>query len=430
MNDLPNDKLNKQLSDCLLLIEEKLGWGISKSWSSRNFEQLSEKILADTGSSISSNTLKRLWGRIPYQSTPSTFTLDTLARFIDFENWSAFTAQNKYLSNADENTLPQERELSSRNRNTFYLVTVAVFGLGVALLWYAFTQAAHGSPDSSDYSFSTRKIGDGIPSSVIFNVDATAADEGAHIEIQQKWDETKRQTIDREDSLVTSVYFNPGYFEAKLVVDDKIMLEDSVLIPSNGWFAMLENDKSPFYFNTDELTNDGIVGITTKTLIDKKISVPNNELSSNYYWVQDFKTLRVNDFTLETTVKNPALYNNSCQRVHIVLLCEGEVIIIPLSIEGCMATLDLFFLDNRIGGDRNDLSKFGVNLDEWVGLRCVSDGKQLNIFINGALAYTHPFTRKFNKIYGVKYHFEGTGSIKSLKLSNSQKVFLEQGNQL
>lgn len=54
-----------------------------------DFEYLSEQLLKKTGSSVSSTTLMRLWGYRP-SVTVRTSTLDILARFIDYEDYTHF----------------------------------------------------------------------------------------------------------------------------------------------------------------------------------------------------------------------------------------------------------------------------------------------------------------------------------------------------
>ncbi|MGE8293870.1 MAG: hypothetical protein ACN6ON_19415, partial [Sphingobacterium sp.] len=71
-------------------IENQLEWGETTSWSTADFEKLSEKIQEKTGVILSVSTLKRIFGRVDYQSTPSLTTLNTLAQFIDYEDWRTF----------------------------------------------------------------------------------------------------------------------------------------------------------------------------------------------------------------------------------------------------------------------------------------------------------------------------------------------------
>src|SRR5581483_8369322 len=64
------------------LYEEKTGWGDSTQWSNQDFLQLSELIREQTDVTISHVTLKRIWGKVKYESLPNTHTLNTLVQFL------------------------------------------------------------------------------------------------------------------------------------------------------------------------------------------------------------------------------------------------------------------------------------------------------------------------------------------------------------
>src|SRR5580704_836579 len=76
------------------LFESNTGWGDSDEWTSQDFVILSEKIQERTGVALSHVTLKRIWGKVKYDSRPNTHTLDTLVQFLGYENWRGFKTQN------------------------------------------------------------------------------------------------------------------------------------------------------------------------------------------------------------------------------------------------------------------------------------------------------------------------------------------------
>ena len=43
---------------------------------------------------LSHVTLKRVWGKVKYESLPSTHTLDTLVQYLGYESWRDFRSQN------------------------------------------------------------------------------------------------------------------------------------------------------------------------------------------------------------------------------------------------------------------------------------------------------------------------------------------------
>jgi len=76
------------------LFEEKTGWGDSDLWNNQDFLELSEMILEQTGIALSHVTLKRIWGRVRYESLPHTKTLNTIVQFLGYRNWREFCVKN------------------------------------------------------------------------------------------------------------------------------------------------------------------------------------------------------------------------------------------------------------------------------------------------------------------------------------------------
>jgi hypothetical protein len=76
------------------LYESNTGWGNSDEWTNQDFVTLSGKIQERIGVALSHVTLKRVWGKVKYDSLPSTRTLDTLVQFLGYENWRDFRSQN------------------------------------------------------------------------------------------------------------------------------------------------------------------------------------------------------------------------------------------------------------------------------------------------------------------------------------------------
>src|SRR6201996_7512580 len=75
------------------LFEVATGWGDSSDWTNQDFVVLSEKIQEKTGVALSHVTLKRVWGKVKYESLPNTHTLDTLVQFLGYENWRDFSVR-------------------------------------------------------------------------------------------------------------------------------------------------------------------------------------------------------------------------------------------------------------------------------------------------------------------------------------------------
>jgi len=125
------------------LYESNTGWGDSDEWSSQDFVILSEKIQERTGVALSHVTLKRVWGKVKYDSLPNTHTLDTLVQFLGYENWRGFKSQNgngaasaitaKQINgnNYDDTIVDHKPEL---NRKTWVLKSIFSIAIPVVLI--------------------------------------------------------------------------------------------------------------------------------------------------------------------------------------------------------------------------------------------------------------------------------------------------------
>jgi len=81
---------------CRLQIETALNWGPSERWANQDFERLSEQIMARTQVRLSVSTLKRIWGKVRYDSLPAITTLNALAQFSGYKNWRDFSARHSH----------------------------------------------------------------------------------------------------------------------------------------------------------------------------------------------------------------------------------------------------------------------------------------------------------------------------------------------
>ena len=77
------------------LYEEKTGWGDSDLWDNQDFLELSAMIFERTGIALSHVTLKRIWGKVRYESLPSTNTMNTIVQFLGYDNWREFRVRNQ-----------------------------------------------------------------------------------------------------------------------------------------------------------------------------------------------------------------------------------------------------------------------------------------------------------------------------------------------
>ncbi|MEM7484201.1 MAG: hypothetical protein AAF348_03240 [Bacteroidota bacterium] len=422
------DETKPHIEALLKSIEDSLQWGASSKWSTYDFEKLANLIHEKTRVIISVNTLKRLWGRIKYESNPSDTTLNTLAQFLGYTDFRDYLGKGKSNLNWVEKSPIKPSWLQwppFKSKPSIIFVSGAIFML-ITLIVLSYTSAdTKLNPD--DFYFNSRKVTMGVPNSVVFEYQAKNAPEDAKVEIQQSWDVNNRQTVSREDSLATAIYYEPGYFKARLVVDGQTLKEHGVFIPSQGWNAEVEAQETKIYLKDSTVSkSNGKIWIEPQLLKERGIDLNSSSLKTSFFYVDEFRDLHVDDLSIETELRNTVDTSlNGCQNTDIILLLEGEAVKIPLSTIGCISELTVWNFDEALSGKNNDFSKLGVNFDKWVKLGISTKNDRLFVYINDKKALELPLKRKVNKLYGLIYRFAGTGEIKSLVLKNSENTFLD-----
>lgn len=276
----------------------------------------------------------------------------------------------------------------------------------------------------ADYAFSSREILQaGIPNSVVFNYDASKSPADSVI-IQQSWDARLRTTVAKDQHQHTLIYYFPGFFNPKLLVNGQVVKELDLLIKSNGWLAAVGASPVPVYFNKEDFIADGKMALSIDKMKAQNLNLSPQAPLLSYIDVQDFGEIYTDDFVFETALRNDYREGSSvCQLTNIYLLCEGTAIDIPLCARGCESAISFYFTDFKISGKEKDLSAFGVDFKNFVKLRIESANGKAKILLNDTLAYLvdHPITR--SKIIGIDFVFQGTGSVDYVKLSGNHVSF-------
>ncbi len=237
-----NSRQKELLNVCLRKIEIKLEWSNSVEWRHSHFELLSERIFEDTKVRLSAVTLKRVWGKVSYHSFPSISTLDALARFIGFDNWITYEQVSERFDQQSQQT-PVRTFLKSLNLNKKRLT----YGSGILILiGIAVLIASAKWPNLSGNStvgFDFRPVTVGLPNTVVFTYDVKESNTDS-VFIQQSWDPKLRHKVDKSGHIFTTTYYYPGFYKAKLLLDDQIVSEKDLYIKSDGWIGTIERTKA------------------------------------------------------------------------------------------------------------------------------------------------------------------------------------------
>ncbi|MEQ1745376.1 MAG: hypothetical protein ABMA02_08125 [Saprospiraceae bacterium] len=400
---------------CKILIENKLAWGSSQAWTNRDFAELGERIFSETGVQLSVTTLKRLWGKIEYNSAPHPGTLDVLAVFAGFENWRELKLKGEMPPSFAPKTQTKKPVFDKKQIVLIGLAAGAVYVL--AWLWISQKQPIPGA----NFSFSSRPLSVGIPNSVVFKYDASAAPPGDSIFIQQSWDARRRKPVTRQGREHTSIYYRPGIFMAKLVVGDKTVREHRLFIPTDGWLAYIEQSPVPVYLERAVFDRDTCLEVLPETVAAHNIPLQPNTPTVCITDVRQRDSLTTADFLFEAEVRS--LYRSGaaiCQMTEVILLTSRGPLVLPLAEPGCVGALVMHIPHRNIAADEADLSGFGCDLSRWTLVRCwAKPGGNIFVEVNGKPAYSFAWPSASSEIIGSQFNFTGGGAVRRVRLGKS-----------
>ncbi|MDM1296715.1 hypothetical protein HX021_20725 [Sphingobacterium sp. N143] len=405
------------IDHCKALIEEKLEWGNSAEWQSQDYDNLSEQILIETRTLISASTLKRIWGKVKYQSKPNITTLDTLSRFIGYQNWRDFVKSCREIAEPKDvvsSSIPVVK------KSLFKILAVTLVLVSLFFLVGFLLQKKNASKLQIDnVKFNSKTVSVGVPNTVIFEYDAVQSNADS-VFIQQNWDEKRRVKVNKFHHQHASVYYLPGYYRAKLVLNDSIVREHDIFIETEDWIGVLYKDSIPFYLPKDRYRHNSWYGISPQE-IDRYL--PANGALPSFILTHVNRGLTVDSrfFLLSVNIQNTFAHPAApCRYTDLTILGTEGAIIIPLSKAGCVGENKLRIGDQLINGKFHDLSAFGIDYATPVNVECDARSGKIKIKLNGKLAYEGKAYKGIGDIVGIRAKFQGAGRLDSFQLRKAQ----------
>lgn len=404
---------------CIRLIGHRLNWRPADEWRNYEFTELSEKILDATGVNLSSTTLKRVFGKLKYESLPSSSTLNTLAVFLGYQSWMAFKSKHSISKNEGSTAqIAKHNSLSKKKLWPVAFLSTAV----IALLTFSLLSGKPGISlkNESEIVFKSKPLANGLPNSVVFNIDLKG-NKPDKVVIQQSWDSTRTVKMAPGQKEATAIYYFPGYFRAKLILDGKIVKEHDLFIRSEKWMATIDYQPVPTYIRKEDLVVNEKMEVTENVV--KEIRNNTTPTWLTYHLVRPFNGLQSGNFILESSIRNtladgPAV----CKTAKIFVLCSKGAFIIPFTIPGCIGSVNLKANDNYLEGRSHDLSSLGTDLTDWANVRVETKNKTMKIFLNNKLVREETYKEDAGEVVGLRFSFLGAGSVKNIKLYDDKGI--------
>lgn len=468
-------KNEPSLEKCRQLIEASLHWGDAAAWTNEDFDNLSERIFDRTAVRLSVSTLKRIWGKVRYESSPTTATLNALARFAGFAGWREFLQQHAERTAAGNVPVAEGQAVSTGSDSapsalgspvspaprrrlllTSIIVSAVVILIGLLSLFGSRSRPEVGpevdaasGPESGPGSnsqgvgglapvkFEHKNTSDDLPNSVVFYYDVPSPD-GRSVIIQQSWDTSRREIVPANGKEHTSLYYYPGYFMAKLIVNGEIRKECPVFIKTKGWKGIIAGKPLPVYLTAGEIGGPGAeigakemehpsaLSISPAVLQQKTGAALFNNTWVDFTNVREFEGIPADHFTFSTTLRNTSPVEQClCRKVKINILGTESAIIIPLSDKGCISDINLLTGDQGISGKDHDLSAFGCDFRDFQRVKCTVEDHRLKIMLNDKLIFNTEQSLSIGEVVGIRISFEGAGEIREVALQGpGRNIFL------
>ncbi|MFN8336476.1 MAG: hypothetical protein U0U09_15215 [Cyclobacteriaceae bacterium] len=403
--------------------EIELGWGDSQTWTSQDFEKLSELILQRTGIRLSESTLKRVWGKVKYNSAPTATTLNTLAQFSGFADWREFKSANEFkrsrLSDIPEVNLSPEKHTVPKKPKRPVLIMLGILSIALLAALFAHNVTSSKSPnpiDLSQVNFNLKLVSNDLPNSVVFDY-SIGANRVDTLKIQQSWDPQRQELISPSGSQHTSIYYYPGFFIAKLIADDVILKERDVFIKTDGWKGIISQAPVPVYLSQSEINRQhNSMSLERGVLTAKTGKTVFNDIWTDFYNVGGYH-VSSEHFTLDVTLQNTSTKEEAvCQQARVTIITTKGAIVLPLIAKGCISAISVFDGEKLVNGKDSDLSLFGCDFSTPQKLSCLMSNRKMIIFLNGKKIFTSQRKTDLGTIVGIAIGFEGTGKVFEVKL--------------
>ncbi|MEM7296633.1 MAG: hypothetical protein AAF391_00025 [Bacteroidota bacterium] len=399
-----SEKLEKDIVRLKDQLEKTLGWGSVAGWHSKMFDELSEQVFQSTKVMLSIATLKRFFGVVKHEGAPSITTLDALSQFVGKENWRDF----KLAANSTS--------INFRTPRKSVYVTIG-FVLAIVTISLIGNRGPEMVINAAEFSFTSKVLSKEYPNSVVFDFQIPASIRADSLFIQQYWDPTKTISISKDQTQATGIYYFPGYFKAKLMVDGQTAQSHDLFLKSEGWLGMIEYESTPKYFQP-------IVNNTTLSFppeIVNEVMVREEPVVSSFHYIDDLGDVSGDNFSLKTSIQST--FDDRwavCQSLRIYFIGSTGAMIIPFSKIGCISDNNLMLNDVYLRGKEHDLSALSADFSQPVELDIQVKDQQVTISIDGKEVYIQRYESSMGTLVGTRFKFNGLADVGSFSLRDIQ----------
>ncbi|MBA4055795.1 MAG: hypothetical protein C0490_13850 [Marivirga sp.] len=286
----------------------------------------------------------------------------------------------------------------------------------LSLFLYNFSNKASG--DVSAIEFTAEATADlRVPNSVVFSYDLHGF-KANHFYIQQSWDPVKKVEISASNNKQTDVYYEPGYYYAKLLADDRVLKEIPVHIRYNDWFVRFRYPDSKLVkIDESDLDTNGHLGLKTG-YAEQLPDATDHPFQMGFMLSKDFN-LPADDFQIEAAVRFDSIQAPSCPMINLLIKGDKDYAWITIGNKGCESNLGLKVGDTQVNGKTNDLSLLGMDSFSWQKVRVKLTPGTFMLFINDHIVHEGKYSNTLGELKEIDFFFNGIGSIDEIRIADN-----------
>lgn len=211
--------------------------------------------------------------------------------------------------------------------------------------------------------------------------------------------------------------FMPKKSCIKLFLDDRMVKEIVLAVPSDGWYGSI-NNRIPL--PKESFMQNGILQFTGSHNTGRVYEEP----YISFMYFSAFK-MDADKLTLTADVINNAetggiwAYDVSVD----VLGTEGNMTFNLLSPDAVIySKLKVAHTDLSAGNGSHLLSRLGVKLSDWSALEVITRDHTFRISLNGKVLVEEKYEGNLGSLTGVQFYLKGSGAIKNVRLQEPGKA--------
>ncbi len=413
---------------CLQEISRKSGLPGPESLRQRDFEHLSAEIEQSTGILISVSTIKRLLNG-QFNRLPQVATLNALSICLGYHSWQDLRMNEQEKIKGTDNLSPEPPVLSPVGKRRRFSYKFFIPGIAV-LLFLMIVSYNHFSKNETinekDITFSVKKVtSNDIPNTVIFTYDVSKVN-GDSFFIQQSWDRDRRVKINKHDHTLTDIYYEPGYHNAKLFVNNKVVKTIDVSIPTRGWFFFSKPALFrglPTYIRPASPVKDGKLSLTAEDIVNSKID-PQHENYYTYAFFPEAFNVGSDNFRFKARIRFTTLKNVMCPTIMHEICGQSNSLYFFTTLPGCAGTINMNVGEHFMSGKTTDLSGFGCDIHQWYTIEVIVKNKDARFYINQKEIFSRSYTKSAGLITGLIFSSNGLCEIDDIELSGGDSTVI------